>query len=92
MQGRPVPGYRLAEREALERVEVVWAPLLDDDGKTMTGPCLCMSADRIWGVGFTLTDPGLNICFTDSAYQRRGSGNMMMEWGCKLADHLSLPT
>ncbi|EMC98614.1 hypothetical protein BAUCODRAFT_375716 [Baudoinia panamericana UAMH 10762] len=33
----------------------------------------------------------LHICFTDSAYRRRGAGAMMVKWGCDLADQLFLP-
>lgn len=36
-----------------------------------------------------ILDLELNICFTDPEYMRRGAGTMMLEWGCKLADHLS---
>ncbi|RMZ83647.1 hypothetical protein DV738_g920, partial [Chaetothyriales sp. CBS 135597] len=33
----------------------------------------------------------LHICFTHPAYRRRGAGQMMLQWGCDLADHLFLP-
>lgn len=33
----------------------------------------------------------LYILFVDPAYQRKGAGAMMVEWGCMLADQLMLP-
>ncbi|KAF7187093.1 hypothetical protein HII31_11570 [Pseudocercospora fuligena] len=33
----------------------------------------------------------LHICFTSPAYRRRGLGSQMIQWGCDLADLLSLP-
>lgn len=77
--------------ESLERVKGIWAALLKEDRKTMTRPCLCRFSGGLFEVRYILTDSGLNICFTDVAYQRQGAGNMMMKWGCELADHLFLP-
>jgi GNAT superfamily N-acetyltransferase len=33
----------------------------------------------------------LYILFVDPAYQRKGAGAMMVEWGCELADQMMLP-
>ncbi|KXS95216.1 hypothetical protein AC578_6935 [Pseudocercospora eumusae] len=33
----------------------------------------------------------LHICFTSPAYRRRGLASKMVQWGCDLADLLSLP-
>lgn len=33
----------------------------------------------------------LHICFTSPDYRRQGAGGLMMQWGCDLADVLSIP-
>lgn len=50
---------------------------------------LILYSHRYAVLDLTALDLELNICFTDPEYMRRGAGSMMLEWGCKLADHLS---
>ena len=39
-----------------------------------------------------LTHPkDLHICFTHPDFRRRAAGQMLMQWGCDLADALALP-
>lgn len=33
----------------------------------------------------------LHICFTSPGFRRQGAGRLMMQWGCDLADVLSIP-
>ena len=33
----------------------------------------------------------LHICFTHPDFRRRGAGHLLMQWGCDIADALSLP-
>lgn len=41
--------------------------------------------------GFASLLADLHICFTSPDFRRQGAGGLMMQWGCDLADVLSVP-